>query len=447
MRPMKTKTRPLSLYWGDRPSIVNIDGGAGNYTYWQNAAGGDSSLHETYMLNRYAIDMRTALNPFSATHVTDGMQTFSSTRLERPLFNDCENRVSRAVCLPCSFMGRQQNRAGAVSSYVYRRFYRSPIPNPYSILPSVPDPLGLSELEYVQRLAWAEMQPRFEGELSMLNFLIELKDFKSIYKIITKDGLNLISSLRKFFRSIKRKAREGKIDLLSTRTLAELHLTNEYAIQPLIKDLHDITSQLYVKVKEAEEKFQRDGDEGYVSHWGQYLAIKDEMSPMTYKYTWRRSGAFTSTYFNATMDYKYKYTCRSFLDAFAHFWGLNVTYKRLWDAVPFSFLADYVSNLGRSIDAAERDHNVLLTVSQYCESLRTTYAVGTFIDPARTALGLVVNGKYYPTSEFYQLVAGDQGTHYRREVCAPNKGTVGLRIKMPKTRHQYNMLALLRCFM
>ena len=170
-------------------------------------------------------------------------------------------------------------------------------------------------------------------------------------------------------------------------------------------------------------------------------------------------GRFEKLEFTATMEYTYEYRMRGLVRAFQKYWGLELDFEAMWNAVPFSFILDYFTTLGRSIHNMERDKNVNLAYSQYSESLLRTKTIGyvatkpTYLRPCCSAYKVYVDtDKGYATSNSGVLLtdsarvplSGYMSSNYRRRVCLPNKGTALPFFKKPTSTQGLTMAALIR---
>jgi hypothetical protein len=287
-----------------------------------------------------------------------------------------------------------------------------------------------------QRTAWWEMQPRFEGNISMFNFLLELKDVKELLKLLRAHP---IRKLRNFFRR-KRKLFDP------SKPLAEAHLMNEFAIKPLLSDILTITCQIEEHVRNAQEEFAEAGLGRNSRHWSDWTIVDDSnLVYGGYYYYYQASGEVEWQKFTATMEYNYNYSARSSLDAFMRFWGLTPTWEAIWNAIPFSFVVDYFVKVGNSIAAMETDPNVEVLLNQYCESILSMRSSGTHIVTDNCyEKTIVVDGDLIKNG--LPLVSGNYSSLYTRRVVAPNKGAALPSVGPMSSKQGLNLAALLRCF-
>jgi hypothetical protein len=311
-------------------------------------------------------------------------------------------------------------------------------------------PRNLHLVPNAQRNAWHAMQPRFEGQISMINALFELKDFRDIMGTFARlapwNIPNLIS------KGMRKRRRHSD----PTKPLAAAHLTNELALKPLLRDISAVMLQINQIVEYAQSEFFTAGLDSQKSHYTAILDEVDETSHLTYG-GWYDTygGKFDTTKFTATLEYQYQYKCRDLISAFIKYWGLGITYEALWNAAPWTFVADYFLGISSSIHNMEKDGNVDLRYSQYCESLLRTKTQGAYIGrgwysyiPSNVYLnGLSTQGHLLSTWNERIAVDGYQSEHYSRRVCSPNKGAALPIIKMPKSKQWLTMGALLRTFL
>lgn len=395
----------------------------------------DQSEEQLTLFRKYR---HTASTNFSSSWGDiEGTEYTYSTKNKRPQFNNMDHRIYRGFNLPYAhFFSRDGSQC---NGYYFRR------QAPYGAV-NDPGPIDnhfVYDLGPAQRQAWHEMQPRFEGDISMFNFLIELKDFKQLGRLLANKP---IRKLRNFFRKVVKK--RGLVDL--SKPIAQTHLANEFALKPLLSDIFKIIGQIDEVVLDAQKSFQDAGLGRNVRHYSEYIPIETIHSWVEYyqnKYPERIEGHVKDMLFTATMDYSYKYSARGPIDAFMRYWGLIPTKEAIWNAIPFSFIIDYFTTVGDSIGAMEHDKNVSLDLAQYCESLYSRSSTGSFLNPAYCLGGTaIIDGKVVDGSMPIH-VSGISSTIFTRRVTSPNVGAVLPRIRKPSSKQAANLAALLRCFL
>ena len=385
-----------------------------------------------------------------------GQETFNSSENRKPQFNNCDHvKTAHSTYYPFTL---QWDRYNNEMYYHIRKYDRMSDYKAYAVPWDYTSGItSFGDYTSASRRAWWEMQPRFEGEVSMLNFIFELKDFRDLAKASLK--LRSLSSISTEMRKFKQKLRRidsklmsktspvdtcfkvGSSALSAAKVGAQARLINEFALKPLISDWANILAQSGEIVRNVQKEFQKKGLSDQVRHYSETYYKTNTASHSTN--AWYGWGTKDKSVFTATLEYHYDYSMRSDSDAFLKYWGLKVTPEVIWNAIPFSFLADYFLKIGKSIHAMKTDPNVSLLKTQYCESILRTYDSG-YVTVAGPNVNLVVNGVENPSDG--SCITGITGTHYKRRVTAPNRGSAIPRISLPSGRQGANMAALAVCF-
>lgn len=301
--------------------------------------------------------------------------------------------------------------------------------------------------------AWHSMQPRFEGAVSMLNFLFEMKDFKDVSKALVNLRLSIYNISKRLDKKVSKWDRTGQIRTWAfdpTLPAAEALLVNNFAVQPLIRDVADIMLQASLIVAEVQKQFLEDGLSFQKTHFSETIVHDEQLVNPGYGLYpyYLRKGRVWKTRFTAHLYYKYSYRMRSAYEAFMRYWGLSGSFEALWNAMPFSFLADYFVQIGKSLHYMERDGNVDLTEWYYGESYKTTITVGTYIIDTPFLRSLIIDGEAVDLSKSpLNFVSGWKGVLYDRKLTEPVKIMAIPKLKLPSGSQSLNMLALARCFL
>jgi hypothetical protein len=370
--------------------------------------------------------------------IIDGMVNGAN----RNAFNNVYHKRVRAINVPLLMCYKDG------TGFRYLFYHRFAFPYGYE-LPLWDDVREIPlDIRPAQSRAWHNMQPRFEGKISMLNFIWELKDFKGL----ARSAMSLIDRMRLGTAFSYHRMEKLKKHLLSsvkdpTLPASEGILELNLNIRPLVKDLANIFQQLNIIASEAQALFAQQGESNQTSHYSETLyrdRTANHMSP--YYVNWAMLGQQKLVKFSATLQYKYEYLNRNPVAAWMKYWGLSGSFETFWNALPFSFLADYFVNVGKSIHAMEHDPNVNLTSYVYGESIKTSYQYGifTFNDPLLK--GLVIDNTIISGLDVGDhMISGTEGSIYRRYVTEPYIGPVSMRYKLPSARQSLNMVALTRC--
>ena len=375
-----------------------------------------------------------ATAPFTGNPLlTGGIEEFYSTNSKPPHFNNCQHKKTGGINHPWTTC--YKNRAGAPYGAWFWRWNTNNA-TPVTQL----DRHYNVDLSTAQRTAWGTMQPRFEGDISMFNFIVELKDFRSLARFL------LNKPLRKLSNMVKRWRRKPSFD--PTKPLAELHLANEFALKPLISDIVQVTVQIEELVSDVQQKFADAGRVRNTRHYTEHFQVSENDTRTAYyqsKAPYQMVGQSEQLTFTATMEYSYEYNMSSTLDAFVKYWGLAPDQESIWNAIPGSFLVDYFLKVGKALGINSRDKNVILNTTQYCESLLSERTNGIHFNGAYLIGPLLLGASTRSGSGNY-LVAGHQSSFYTRRLTRPKTGPVMPRLHIPSSKQGWNMAALLRCF-
>lgn len=440
-------------------ALTNYKGDIGDLLYYASSGTGLWSTYNQYAdvpdywLGRYYSAQAKRNSNVVFPYSDQGSEVIEWASMGRDKYNPCTHRKVNRVNLP---FGMYYERATAPGTVYLEDYQRKPQPS-YAQFALANMQHPSTDVQGVRARAWHSMQPRFEGEVSMLNFLFELKDFRDIAKFIfKKDMLGKIANLRDMFNR----------RLLATKTV-EVHkgyhlykphlpdgevaadwLTYQYAIKPLIADLGKILLQLALIADHAQSAFLQAGDTYQSSHFSEEINRSESMTYYTNNsYPWKY-GVQNFTKFTATLRYKYDYRMRDPFQAWVKYWGMNPSFLVFWNALPFSFLADYVVQIGNSIRAMEHDPNVRIHDWTYGESYKTQFAAGHVTSGDSRVRHLIVNDKYLVSGAKKDVcIAGTTGSIYTRSVRTPYYGPAFPRWKMPSGTQFLNMAALARCFL
>jgi hypothetical protein len=363
-----------------------------------------------------------------------GTEAFESSKRRRPHYNDCYHTRCRGLNLP--FLA-----ATCVGSAGYTSMFRR-IGFPSKL--DMTDTPELS-LEYssAQRRAWWHMQPRFEGRISMLNFLFELKDFRDIAKYVLKaDKIKHFRSLGRWFR--KNMNRPEFFD--PTRSAASIWLSWHLNWEQFFKDCSSIFAQAATLAREAEASYKTRGLGQQKSHYSEIIYDDSDFAPVSrYGPIFTEYGSRRLVKFTASMQYKYAYTMRTTMDAFIHYWGLTLTAEAFWNAIPFSWVADYVIRIGDSLHAMNTDPHTDLCLCEYCESVLDMHTQGYHITPTTPYNKyLIIDGSLWAAKDT-RLLSGLERTRYVREVRPPNYGPALPKLHFPTKVNALTFAALVRC--
>lgn len=214
------------------------------------------------------------------------------------------------------------------------------------------------------------MWPEVEGKLSIINSLYELKDFKRLPQLINqtfkqwdflRNLLTTTSATRKLLRS--------DVTFKSlVNTAAGNHLNIAFAVKPLMSDIRGVIDAL-TNVNRRVDNLLANADKNFVSHFSKALTPADlGLSSVSFEEATLDKGVYASANkiiryhpmirYTATMRYSYSYSrwqreharLLGKLDAF----GINLNPAIIWNAIPYSFVIDWIFNISRFLDSAKK---------------------------------------------------------------------------------------------
>lgn len=224
----------------------------------------------------------------------------------------------------------------------------------------IPSPDKLDEMV---SHALKHMLPYIKEQLSLVNSLIELKDFKSLPNTIR----SLVDFTRKFFKRTGRKTLKDGV-----RLSADSYLQDKFNIEPLISDIMGIYNSLVGLEKRINDLLSRAGrpqTRHYAFRWVEFPNVVDELGSPYVVYgtqnseftvgpavTYRkvRNVRYAPSTFHAEIEYNFNYTRyqveHARLLATLDGLGVKLNPSIIWNAIPWSFVVDWVLRVGDYLD-------------------------------------------------------------------------------------------------
>lgn len=284
------------------------------------------------------------------------------------------------------------------------------------------------------------MLPLIRPELSGVNSVIELKDFKTLPR-----SISAISKLPKLLLR-KKKALVNIAHLL--QVAADVYLQTKFNIQPLISDVHGIHRALAKTEKRINALVSRSG-KMQTSHYkkfvNEYDAVYEQTllnQPAPYHYSYNGGGAlgfysrcdvrrlayYSPSSFHAQIQYNYYYTeyqieharLLALLDAF----GVNFNPAIIWNAIPWSFVVDWLVGVSQWLGTQRIGlMDPKINIMQYLWSIkrqRRIYVTSKYTSPKYYA-GTGLTDTYGPQSITHPVV---DETAYRRSAGLPSASSI-----------------------
>lgn len=205
--------------------------------------------------------------------------------------------------------------------------------------------------EDMRKRAWHAMYPELNTGFSLANFLWELKDFAHLLRTI---------------RNLKKLAKALDPALFGSKTAADLHLSYQFGIKLFIQDVWKLYGMAN-SLEKAISDFKRKGQKANNYHYTEVLGSSESVG---------QYGTGTVTYaakakYNATLRCTYDYKVPSLFEGWRRLYGLRITPEAIWDAIPFSFVVDWLFKIGNSLDQFDEDARVVISVIAYCDSIKS----------------------------------------------------------------------------
>jgi hypothetical protein len=295
----------------------------------------------------------------------------------------------------------------------------------------VPPP---SDLDSLVSHALRAMMPKIKAELSVVNSLIELKDI-----------LTFRSTIEGVKNTIQRFITKKSVPLRDLfRTKADVYLQYKFNIAPLLSDISGIYRSLADTERRINDLVNRSG-RVRISHFTRSLTESDVPESSTGRLScgvvkgypslvgeaqiWsnieeRRYTSIDPATFHVQVQYNYNYTgyqveharLLATLDAL----GVNLDPSIIWNAIPWSFVVDWVFGVGRYLDSIKVGNmdpkiNILQCLWSYKRSRRilvtgTVYSAENLGEPPSL------------TSHFVRPVVVESA--YRRQVFSPSGSSI-----------------------
>jgi len=262
----------------------------------------------------------------------------------------------------------------------------------------IPEGFHTSDEEWAQldAEALAHMLPSMANGFSILNFFYELKDFRRLADAFLKKK-NRFKTLV-FGDDLQDALRHDKsIGQKTISVLSKAYLNYSFAWKPLVSDLLDIYDNLQTVDDRLKEIYKRAG-KPQTRHYSRDLTdleddnegiwegnskmgatpVNDNGSPWAPNRLYYRSKFryLERPSYHATCRYTYQVPgvlddrakLKGWLDAF----GARPDPSIIWNAVPFTFLIDYVVNVGGYLRRFSSDNLKLhTTIEDFCSSQKS----------------------------------------------------------------------------
>lgn len=300
------------------------------------------------------------------------LSSFSEDRLEPPSFYEyISYENGRSSFNPCFHFKRLIVNHGPTSSFIRTLpdHYEVQHGNmsmrttcPWDTVPEPPSP-KLGQKQFILR-AFQHSIPKLKADVSVPNFIYELKDL--LHTLPSRERVRQLADICRLakgnpFRASKRYKRKrltaaGSLNELKDE-LAQQHLSANFGYLPLINDVFNIVGSM----KEFNlrlSQFKKTISKGHIFHYSE-MADNVSTGPITtavgsakYYYTLD----FTNVRWRCTLLGSLSADLRNLAipSVLRKYFGFRSNPRILWDAIPYSFLVDWISNFGKFLERYDR---------------------------------------------------------------------------------------------
>jgi len=256
----------------------------------------------------------------------------------------------------------------------------------------VPKPSNLDEL--VMR-SLKTMLPSIKAELSAINSVIELKDFKSLPKSL-RNVTDLLTKVKVSGKTLREMLRKGSDGYLQAKFNVIPLVSDILGVKAALSSVESKMNQLVTQSRKLQKRhftffFNEftDVSNEFSSNDPSYGIYRDSFSPMPSIISYsmlKRDVRYEPSVFHAEIEYNFNYTRyqveHAQLLVFLDKLGINPNPQIIWNAIPWSFVVDWVLGVGQYL----KDHGGRLNmepkinIRRYLWSVKRSRQVFTRLD-------------------------------------------------------------------
>lgn len=235
--------------------------------------------------------------------------------------------------------------------------------------------------------AYDSMWPGIRSEVSILNALYELKDFKRLLPFLNRLSTSIPSIIVRFKRKWSSASSRATLREL-LRLTSEGYLTSEFAIRPLLSDLTGLFKAMesarrqLKKLIDDEGKVRRRYFVANVPDFFETFDVNETVAlAQTYSGTKIRcihsEGADGPPVFRSRLEYSFSLPghvrAHAELLALLDVLGVNLNPQIIWNALPWSFVVDWVIGVNRWLSNFKTPNVApVVYVRKFCWSIKAT---------------------------------------------------------------------------
>lgn len=297
---------------------------------------------------------------------------------------------------------------------------------------SIPD----EQVDELKAMSYRHLLPLIKSQLSLINTIIELKDFVTLKHTIRRLG-TLVKPLLRKNASFSLSQLAGLV--------SDVYLQYKFNIATLISDIQGLHRAMSKTLGRIRNHLSYEG-RPQISHYARYLDELPEKvitewpwelvnngatfglfpNNATKVYT-RREVLNKPTFFHAQMQYNANYTAfqrehargLALLDAF----GVNFNPAIVWNAVPWTFIVDWVFRVGDFLDNLKVGNmDPQINIMQYLWSVKRERQITVTVQTAVPTL-FASSNLHRHTSTTYPVITE---TAYHRQVDLPEASSLSV---------------------
>jgi len=245
------------------------------------------------------------------------------------------------------------NISGGVAFTVFKGGQIDRVHEPWfgaSTMAPVPSPLAQPAGGMKQFLIRGiqSISPRLSSEVSLPNFLFELKDLPRLFASVSTG----LAALRGGRTASGRRTDLGDV-------ASDIHLGSSFGINPLIGDLQRLATTL-VDFKSDLETFKRRAGRPQISYYTETTRTEDYSATLPGNQVWSEECFSAGNECKVTLWLKYTYQPIGPLDGhlrlLLRYLGIrgSAVPHIIWNALPYSFVVDWVFKVGKTLEALDR---------------------------------------------------------------------------------------------
>jgi hypothetical protein len=241
----------------------------------------------------------------------------------------------------------------------YISIYRDNLLENFKLYDYTSPAVGMPQGGYEQfvRRAYQNIRPKFKGEVSLPNFLFELKDLKRILPSRARIS-ELAKSLARinqnpFTKRFRRAAKEAGNEV--TNEVAGQYLSANFGYLPLISDVFKLVGDIQ-HFNQRLDTFILYGKKPQVGHYTEVVP-RAELDQLEEWSNWFEKGwhkdSVSDVKWTCTIKYGYQVLIPklNIPNVFIKYLGFRRNPRVLWDALPFSFVIDWIFRFGKFLEA------------------------------------------------------------------------------------------------